>query len=149
MKRWALATLSLALLAGCSTPPAISWQQDNQVTVNQSVIELKSTLWVNQMPMVGEEETQSLHGSLYLSSNGELPASLTVNHLTIKQGEQQWNLSESNLEVRTHSENQWEVAFNWQGEFDMEKPVDIALQLENQATILWLVERKVAIDKVY
>ncbi|KJR31943.1 hypothetical protein BOO92_16950 [Vibrio navarrensis] len=149
MKRWALATLSLALLAGCSTQPAISWQQDNQVTVNQSVIELKSTLWVNQMPMVGEQEAQSLHGSLYLSSNGELPANLTVNLLTIKQGEQQWNLSESELEVRTHSENQWEVAFNWQGEFDIEQPVDIALQLENQATILWLVERKVAIDKVY
>ncbi|MBE3669566.1 hypothetical protein BOO24_09875 [Vibrio navarrensis] len=149
MKRWALATLSLALLAGCSTQPAISWQQDNQVTVNQSVIELKSTLWVNQMPMVGEQEAQSLHGSLYLSSNGELPANLTVNLLTIKQGEQQWNLSESELEVRTHSENQWEVAFNWQGEFDIEQPVDIALQIENQATILWLVERKVAIDKVY
>ncbi|MBE3651570.1 hypothetical protein [Vibrio navarrensis] len=149
MKRWALATLSLALLAGCSTQPAISWQQDNQVTVNQSVIELKSTLWVNQMPMVGEQEAQSLHGSLYLSSNGELPANLTVNLLTIKQGEQQWNLSESELEVQTHSENQWEVAFNWQGEFDIEQPVYIALQLENQATILWLVERKVAIDKVY
>ena len=59
--------------------------------------------------------------ALYLSSNGELPASLTVNHLTIKQGEQQWNLSESD-EVNSLSENQWEVAFNWQRKFDMEKP---------------------------
>ncbi|MGR5236124.1 hypothetical protein [Vibrio alfacsensis] len=149
MKKFSSAALAIALLAGCSSAPQIAWQEDSQITMNQVNIELKSNLWVNLMPTIGEVQEQNLHGALYLRANTELPANLTVESLIIKQGDSEWQIDGDLLELRTHSENQWEVVFVWQIEANMENPVDIALLLDDAGKQGWLVEKDVKIDKVY
>ncbi|MGR5132756.1 hypothetical protein [Vibrio alfacsensis] len=149
MKRLLSATLAMALLAGCGSAPQIVWQENSQVTMNQVSIELKSNLWVNLMPTIGEVQEQNVHGALYLQANKELPANLTVDALIIKQGDSEWQIDGDLLELRTHSENQWEVVFVWQIEANMENPVDIALLLDDAGEQAWLVEKGIRIDKVY
>ena len=114
MKKFASAALAIALLAGCSSAPQVGWQQGSQVTMNTVNVELKSNLWVNLMPTIGEVQEQNVHGALYLKADNELPANLTVDALIIKQGDSEWEIDGDLLELRTHSENQWEVAFVWQ-----------------------------------
>lgn len=151
MKKRLIALLPLVLLAGCATEPDVSWQQDSELTIADTRIQLASNLWINQMPMLEGSQQGNLYGALYLSSENELPASLTVNELTIKQGVSEWKIDGQQLELRTHSENKWEISFAWQVEqdFEPEKRVDLLVELEHQGKREWLVERSVTIDKVY
>ncbi|BBM65651.1 hypothetical protein VA249_22970 [Vibrio alfacsensis] len=149
MKKFASVALAIALLGGCSTTPQVAWHEDSQTTINKVNVELKSNLWVNLMPTIGEVQEQNVHGALYLQANNELPANLTVDTLIIKQGDSEWEIDGDLLELRTHTENQWEVAFVWQIEADMEKRVDLALLLDDAGNKGWLVEKGIKIDKVY
>ncbi|PFG45223.1 hypothetical protein ATG66_3501 [Vibrio sp. ES.051] len=137
------------LIAGCSSIPNVNWQQNSQITINQVNIELKSNLWVNLMPAVGEAQEQSIQGALYLEGNQQLPANLTAEALVIKQGDVKWLVSGESLETRTHSENQWEVAFTSEIDADADKFVDIAVLLDDAGKQRWLVEKYVKINKVY
>ena len=148
MKKIALVSLGVALLAGCANEPMV-WEQDNQVMVASTTVALKSNLWLNKMPTIGEVQENNLHGALYLESNGELPADLAIDQVTLKQGEETWVLDGDLLELRTHSENQWEVVFVTQLAFDSERPIDVSLQLNLSDQIEWLVERDVKIDIAY
>ena len=85
MKKIASAALAVALLAGCSSAPQVGWQEDSQITMNQVNVELKSNLWVNMMPTIGEVQEQNVHGALYLQADKDLPANLTVESLILKQ----------------------------------------------------------------
>ncbi|MGP8307018.1 hypothetical protein [Vibrio sp. YIC-376] len=149
MKKLASVVIATALLTGCSAVPEVNWKQDSQITINQVNIELKSSLWVNLMPTIGGTQQPSLHGSLSLESDQELPANLTVEALIIKQGDKEWVVGEESLETRTNSENQWEVAFNLQNELNTEKWVDLAILLDDEGEKRWLVEKYVKINKVY
>ena len=151
MKKSSLTALILVmtLLGGCSATPQLDWQKNSQVTMNKVSIELKSNLWVNQMPTIGEVQSQDVHGALYLRADKELPANLTVDALVIKQGGSEWKIDSDLLELRTHSENQWEVSFVWQVDANMERMVDLALQLDDAGKKVWLVEKGIKIDKVY
>ncbi|MDV6252498.1 hypothetical protein [Vibrio sp. EA2] len=149
MKKLASVAIATALLTGCSAVPEVNWKQDSQITINKVNIELKSNLWVNLMPTIGESQEASLHGSLSLESDTQLPANLTVEALIIKQGDEQWMLDEDSLETRTHSENQWEVAFTWENQVNTEKWVELAILLDDAGKKRWLVEKYVKINKVY
>ncbi|MDF2153343.1 hypothetical protein [Vibrio sp. CAU 1672] len=149
MKKLALVALSMVLLAGCSANQDVTWQTGSQMTLSQVTVELKSNLWLNLMPTVEEGENKTLHGALYLHGNKELPATLTVDAIMLKQNDQQWLIDTALLDLRTHSENQWEVAFTWPLELDTERPVDIAVLLEDGRQQVWLVEKAVTIDKLY
>ncbi|MBD1566303.1 hypothetical protein [Vibrio sp. S12_S33] len=151
MKKIALASLAMALLAGCGSPQ-IDWQQDNLAVVSNITIGLKSTLWMNQMPAISDEETPAapaLHGILRLDSSAVLPANLTVDALVIQQGSRSWIVDSDSLELRTYSENQWEVVFERKIEANTDEAVDIALQLSDGEKAQWLVDRGVMIDNVY
>ncbi|MDA0149734.1 hypothetical protein [Vibrio sp. LaRot3] len=148
MKKFAAISLGIALLAGCSSPQ-VGWEQDNQIMVAQNSVELKSNLWLNKMPTIGEVQDQTLHGALYLESNAALPAELMVQSIAIRQGGEEWLIDGDLLELRTHSENQWEIAFVWQFSVDPEQPVDVAVMLNNGELEEWLVEKSVVIDQVY
>ncbi|MBW3697103.1 hypothetical protein EK599_15490 [Vibrio sp. T187] len=143
-----IALVGLLALAGCTTT-AVSWQQDNQIEVAQSTVTLKSNLWLNKMPTIGEEQDKNLHGALYLEANNDLPADLAVKSVSIKQGDNTWMIDGDALELRTHNETQWEVAFVWQLAIDNTKTVDVALELEHGGNAQWLVESAVNIDSVY
>ncbi len=149
MKKFASVAIATALLTGCSAIPEVNWAQDSQVTMNQVNVELKSNLWINLMPTIGESQKLSVHGSIYIESDQQLPANLTVEALIIKQGDKEWVITEELLETRTHSENQWEVDFNWQNELNIEKTVDLAILIDDARKKRWLVEKSVQINKVY
>ncbi|NOH80623.1 hypothetical protein F0231_12815 [Vibrio sp. RE86] len=148
MKKLALVSLGVALLAGCATQP-VGWEQDNQIVVADTKVTLKSNLWLNKMPTIGEVQDSTLHGTLYLESENTLPPELDVESITLQQGEDSWMIDGDLLELRTHSPNQWEVVFVWQFPIDSNLPVNVALQLNNNDTIEWLVEKDVKVDTVY
>ncbi len=149
MKKLTSVLIASALLTGCSTVPELDWQQDSQVTMNQVNIELKSNLWVNLMPSVGEALEPNLHGSLSLESDQQLPANLTAEALIIKQGDKEWMISEEMLDTRTNSENQWEVAFTLERELDTGKLVNLAILLDDAGKKRWLIEKYIKINKVH
>ncbi|KHA60159.1 DNA polymerase III subunit beta [Vibrio variabilis] len=148
MNKFALLSLSAALLAGCANEPVV-WEQTNTIEVAQTNIALKSNLWVNKMPTIGSVQDSTLHGALYLESDKVLPAQLVVESLSIKQGDESWQIDGDLLDLRTHNQNQWELAFVWQFELDAEKPVDVALQVRVDDKTEWLVDTGVVIDTVY
>ncbi len=149
MKKFTSVLIATALLTGCSAVPEVNWIQDSQITMNQVNIELKSNLWVNLMPTIGEAQEPSLHGSLSLESAQQLPANLTAEALIIRQGDKEWMIGEDSLETRTNSENQWEVAFTLQSELSNEKLVDLAILLDDAGEKRWLVEKHLKINRVY
>lgn len=149
MKKFTSVLIATALLTGCSTVPEVNWKQDSQITMNQVNIELKSNLWVNLMPTIGEAQEPSLHGSLSLESAQQLPANLTAEALIIRQGDNEWVIGDDSLETRTNSENQWEVAFTLQSELSNEKLVDLAILLDDAGEKRWLVEKHIKINRVY
>lgn len=148
MKKLATVSLGVALLAGCATQQ-VGWEQDNQVVISEATVTLKSNLWLNKMPTIGEVQDSTLHGALYIESDATLPAELDVESISIQQGEETWLIDGDLLELRTHSPNQWEVVFVWQFPVDAAQPVDVALLLKNGEKVDWLVEKDVAIDTVY
>ncbi|KJY88853.1 DNA polymerase III subunit beta [Vibrio neptunius] len=148
MKKIALVALGAVLLAGCSTAP-VGWEQRNQATVEEATVRLKSNLWLNKMPTLGEVQDQTLHGSLNLESDKLLPATLEVDSISIKQGDDSWTIDGELLELRTHNQSHWEVAFVWQFAVNADQPVDVAVMLKNCDKVEWLVEKEVAIDTVY
>ena len=82
MRTMALVSLGILLLAGCSSEP-VSWEQSNQVKIESNVVELKSNLWLNKMPTIGEVQDTNLHGALYLVSDTDLPAELDIESVTL------------------------------------------------------------------
>ncbi|HAS61943.1 MAG TPA: hypothetical protein DCS35_04825 [Vibrio sp.] len=148
MKKLAIVSLTLALLVGCVSPQ-VNWDQDEKTVINDAQIQLTSNLWLNKMPTIGEVQEQNLHGALSLESSQPLPADLTIDSVSLRQGDDVWVIDGDDLEIRTHDENQWEVVFAWQFELDPNKAVDVALQLNHQDSRDWVVEKQVLIDTVY
>lgn len=144
-----LTLVCLLALAGCSTTSQVDWQQDSQTQVAQSEVTLSSNLWINKMPQIGEVQEQLLNGSLYLKSDQTLPAALELNQVTLRQGEQVWQLDSEALEVRTHNENSWEIAFQWQLEVATNLPIDVAVEINDQGKVQWLVDKGVTVDTVF
>ena len=69
--------------------------------------------------------------------------------LRLSKGADTLLVTADDLDLRTHSETQWEVAFVWQLEIDSEQPVDVAVELKDGETVKWLVEKDVKVDTVY
>ncbi|MEF1288939.1 hypothetical protein [Vibrio sp. M260118] len=149
MNKLVLVSLGTALLAGCANDPIIEWQQSNHAIVAEAQVTLKSNLWLNKMPAIGQEQDNTIHGALYLESDGVLPAELGVESVTLQQGEESWEVDADQVELRTHNPEQWEVAFAWQFPIDPEKTVNVALKLDNNGQVSWLIEKDVTIDTVY
>ncbi len=154
MKKFVLALLAL-IVTGCSHTQSfnsndVDWQHDNLAALADTSIQLKSSLWTDQMPKVGEsEQPQALNGTLTLATSAELPADLVVEMVVIKQGAESWIISGEQTELRTQSEERWEVVFSSELEINIEKNVDVALELSDTNGEVWLVERGVQVDKVY
>ncbi len=148
MKKLAVLSLGVALMMGCTSQP-VGWEQGNQLEVAGATVSLKSNLWINKMPTIGEVQDSTLHGALYLESDKPLPAELDVESVSIQQGDQTWIIDGDLLEMRTHNQNQWEVVFVWQIPLDLDQPVDVALHIKREDKVDWLVEKNVKIDTVY
>lgn len=153
MKKLALALLALTM-AACTSQTSnhenINWKQGNLAALSETDIQLKSNLWTDKMPKVdGSSESQPLNGTLMLDTSGELSAELVVEMVVIKQKDNTWIVQGDETELRTLSENLWEVVFATEIPVDVEKSVHVALELSDNNGDVWLVERNVTIDKVY
>ncbi|WP_165312197.1 hypothetical protein [Vibrio ziniensis] len=153
MKKLALA-LFVLMITACTSPSSnlskINWTQGNLAALSDTAVQLKSNLWIDKMPKVdGTTENQSLNGTLMLDTSGELSAELVVQMVVIKQKDNTWIVQGDETELRTLSENLWEVVFTTEIPVDVEKRVHVALELSDKNGDVWLVERNVAIDKVY
>ncbi|MBC3620859.1 hypothetical protein [Vibrio metschnikovii] len=155
MKKYGLMILTF-LLSACATSPQVNWQASNAALFSQTAIQLKSNLWTDRMPKIALTEeateldfTDNLNGTLVLETSGQLPADLTLFQLVFRQGDEIWSLAGSELELRTPSENNWEVVFNSTLSVDINRPVSVALGVQDSLGKAWLVEHQVSIDKVY
>lgn len=148
MKKLAALSLGVALMVGCTSQP-VGWEQGNQLEFADTTVVLKSNLWINKMPTIGEVQDSTLHGALYLESDKPLPAELDVESVSIQQDDQSWIIDGDLLELRTHNQNQWEVVFVWQIPLDLDQPVDVALHIKREDKVDWLVEKNVKIDTIY
>ncbi len=156
MKKWIITFAAFVLLAGCAQQmPDDLWQRSSHLQLSNWTIGLKSSLWTDMVPIDKEDsdgpQVKHLTGSLELSSRHELPATLVVQELIIRQGDKIWNISADTLQLVTNSEYQWQVDFTiplLSGLKD-DKPVDLALEVDDQGNRNWLVDKKVQIDKVY
>lgn len=155
MKKYGLMILTF-LLSACAASPQVNWQASNAALFSQAAIQLKSNLWTDRMPKIALTEgateldfTDNLNGTLVLETSGQLPADLTLFQLVFRQGEEIWSLPGSVLELRTPSENNWEVVFNSTLSVNINRPVSVALGVRDSFGETWLVEHQVSIDKVY
>lgn len=156
MKKFALiGVMSLALIGCSATPSSVDWQANNQVVMNQAEITLKSSLWLNKMPMISDsaeeskEQASKLHGALYLESAIAFSSDLDVFVVALKQGEQEWTLTKEAFEIRRHSDKAWEVSFKWDAKLDATEKVNIAVGLQQGESTQWLVDQNINVDKVY
>lgn len=148
MKKWLLMLATLGLVA-CSSPE-INWQNSNLAMFEQTAIQMDSNLWTDQMPKVDDgTQSQNLNGTLRLETSDQLPADLTVSQVVIKQGDAMWVIDGDMVELRTESDNRWEVVFQSSSEVNINRPVSVALALSDSDGEIWLVQHKVSIDKVY
>ncbi len=152
MKKLVLVGLGVMALAGCSSmsSSSVDWSADAQALESSVNVTLKSNLWLNKMPMIGDpKDEETLHGALYLESENYLPAQLDVAQVVLRQGDEVWALYADDIELRNHSAAAWEVAFKWQLELDPDQPIDVAVELTLDGTSEWVVNNQVKLDVVY
>lgn len=148
MKKLVSLVLGSALLLGCAAQDVV-WNSSDQLDVAEATVVLESNLWLDKMPTVGDDTKDTLHGALYLKSNAVLPAELDVETVTLKQGDQLWQLTPDQFDLRTQDEHHWEVAFSQPFDVGSEEPIDVAVALTYQGMVKWLVQNQVTVDKVY
>lgn len=156
MKRILTALALTAALAGCASSPTIDnqvWSAGNSAMFAQQSVRLESNLWIDMMPKIGETtalvKEQNLYGALNLTTETQLPADMDIALVVLRQGDQFWEFEGSDFELRNHSESQWEIAFNWQLEVNITKPIDVAVLLDDGESKTWLVNKQVNVDTVY
>lgn len=149
MTIWLWKGLMIALLAGCHSFPALNWSRESQITLNNIRIELDSHLWINFLPIAEAEQHKHLHGALYLNANHPLPADFMVEAVIIKQGGVEWTLAQTEIELRVHDENYWEVVFVTQIDANTNKRFEVALLLQESGKKAWVVEREIKVEQVY
>lgn len=148
MKNMMSIALGSILLMGCTSSVPM-WEQENQISVSGVTMTLNSHLWVDNMPIIGEEQKRVLHGALYIESPQLLPAELDVKSVIIRQGEDVWIVDNELLELRNHNENRWEIAFAWQLSVDEAQPLDIAVSFDGSVAEQWLIEKNITIEQVH
>lgn len=78
LKAVAGALVCASLLIGCASSEDVQWQKESSAMVENTNINLESRMWLNKMPMIGEEPSTPLHGSIILSADQDIPADLGV-----------------------------------------------------------------------
>ncbi|GAM77045.1 hypothetical protein JCM19241_5941 [Vibrio ishigakensis] len=78
LKAVAGALVCASLLIGCASSEDVQWQKESSAMVENTNINLESRMWLNKMPMIGEEPSIPLHGSIILSADQDIPADLGV-----------------------------------------------------------------------
>ncbi|GAM67832.1 hypothetical protein JCM19236_4758 [Vibrio sp. JCM 19236] len=150
LKAVAGALVCASLLIGCASSEDVQWQKESSAMVENTNINLESRMWLNKMPMIGEEPSIPLHGSIILSADQDIPADLGVVSIWLRHNDETVEISEDNFEVEALNENQWKISFKQTEHFEEEvDSADIAILMENEQKKVWLAERGVKVDLVF
>ncbi|GAM54234.1 hypothetical protein JCM19231_226 [Vibrio ishigakensis] len=150
LKAAAGALVCASLLIGCASSEVVQWQKESSAMVENTNINLESRMWLNKMPMIGEEASIPLHGSIILSADQDIPADLGVVSIWLRHNDESVEISEDNFEVEAVNENQWKISFKQTEHFEEEvDSVDIAILMENEQKKVWLAEQGVKVDLVF
>ncbi|KLV04387.1 hypothetical protein ABT56_14690 [Photobacterium aquae] len=176
----AAALLSMVLLAGCgpddpgkeaqgqqgdvakpvesvqpTTLPAELdlWQSPSEITLADTVIHLGSALWLNSMPVIGDDGStpaNKLFASVRLlpAEKQAFPDGVDILQVLIAQDDEQW-LAKQDLDVRRDGERGIEVALRGGPEWIPGSKADIALTLLYKGKEYVLVEKGIVIEQVY
>lgn len=149
MKLVVRAGLILLILSGCSMNQ-VRWQQDNHANLDGVLMQMDSQLWSDQMPgIVQEDRAGVVHGSLRLVTSSALSDDVKVSRVVIQQGAVQWTIHGDQVKLQAVSDTLWEVIFSWQMSLDVDKSVNVAVEVDNGQHKQWLVQHRVMIEKVY
>ncbi|MDR9828377.1 hypothetical protein RCJ22_22590 [Vibrio sp. FNV 38] len=148
MKKTLTLLLASATLFGCQSIESNETQSTQQSEYSQSV-SLKSALWFNKMPTIGDTPEFNLHGSLALQHKGGFPAEMEVTHVELHQVGEKYLISENQFELRNHNEAQWEVAFALPIQLEEQKPVDVLVYFVDGSKQNYVTEQGVMVEVVY
>ncbi|MUK75614.1 hypothetical protein GNP84_01695 [Aliivibrio fischeri] len=148
MKKVLFAATLITALSGCqmTTQSEADWKQDNKIEMMNAKIELNSAVWVDQMPTIGEDSDESkVNFALGLSSKQVIAPELNIERVELRQGDDSWEVTEEEYEVRVQDNHNWEIAGQTFHTLDANKKVDIAIKASGE----WVIETNVSVDTVY
>ncbi|ELR63452.1 hypothetical protein C942_03745 [Photobacterium marinum] len=129
------------------------WQAPTELTLSGVTVNLRSDLWLNSMPVIGDDGTQpaiKLQASVKLQSTDmkPLPGGIEITQVLLEQGDKQWLVNE-NLEVRGEGELTLEVVMQAGPEWESGSLVNVAIIFNFDGEEHRLVERDVAVSQVF
>ncbi|WP_299018971.1 hypothetical protein [uncultured Photobacterium sp.] len=129
------------------------WQSPTELTLSGVPVNLRSDIWLNSMPVIGDDGTQpadKLHASVKLQSTDmqPLPAGIEITQVLLEQEDKQW-LVKDNLEVRAEGELTLEVVMRAGPEWDPGSLVDVAIIFTFNGEEFKLVQHDVALSQVF
>ncbi|MBP3142743.1 membrane lipoprotein lipid attachment site-containing protein [Aliivibrio fischeri] len=148
MKKVLFAATLITALSGCqmTNKSEADWKQDNKIEMMNAKIELNSAIWIDQMPTIGEDSDESkVNFALGLSSKQVIAPELNIERVELRQGDDSWEVTEEEYEVRVQDNHNWEVAGQTFHTLDASKKVDIAIKASGE----WIIETNVSVDTVY
>lgn len=129
------------------------WQSPEELALAGVTIYLGSELWLNSMPVIGDDGTQpatKLFASVRVQTRDmkPLPKGVEVTQVLLVQDKQQW-LVQQDLEVRSEGSKSLELALRGGPEWLPGSKADIAVTVLYQGKEHTLVQKAVPISQVF
>ena len=139
-------------------PPALPaaadiWQSPTELVVADVTLNLRSELWLNSMPVIGDDGTlpaDKLHASVKLQSTDmqALPKGIEIAQVLLEHEDKQWLVNE-NLEVRAEGELSLEIVLRGGPEWAPGSKVNIAVIIMHGGQEHTLVQHGVMLSQVF
>lgn len=129
------------------------WQSPTELEIADVTLNLRSELWLNSMPVIGDDGTrpaEKLHASVKLQSTDmqALPKGIEITQILLEHENKQW-LVDENLEVRAEGELSLEVVLRGGPEWVPGSEVNIAVIILHGGQEYPLVQYGVVIAEVF
>ncbi|MGF1725984.1 hypothetical protein [Photobacterium nomapromontoriensis] len=129
------------------------WQSPEEITLAGVTLYLGSELWLNSMPVIGDDGTQpamKLFAAVRVLTRDikPLPKGVEVTQVLLEQDKQQW-LVQQDLEVRANDDKSLELALRGGPEWLSGSKVDVAVTVLYQGKEQTLVQKAVLISQVF
>ncbi|MCW8330106.1 hypothetical protein MD588_14955 [Photobacterium sp. SDRW27] len=129
------------------------WQSPTELMVSDVLLNLRSELWLNSMPVIGDDGTKpadKLHASVKLQSTDmqALPQGIEITQVLLEHEDKQWLVNE-NLEIRAEGELSLEVILRGGPEWVPGSKVNIAVNILHGGQEHTLVQHDVILSQVF
>jgi len=129
------------------------WQSPTELMISDVLLNLRSELWLNSMPVIGDDGTKptdKLHASVKLQSTDmqALPKGIEITQVLLEHEDKQWLVNE-NLEVRAEGELSLEVVLRGGPEWVPGSKVNIAVNIMHGGQEHTLIQQDVVLSQVF